>query len=182
MNETIGVKGGKNDHLRRMKITRQQKQKLQKKEQEDQELKDLEKKVKKLQVLSFLATLPVVTVGQTIKTLTEDENKKRLQELNEAKERLVASNAYSEQDTKQIVKALETNYLVGTLPQEVRQKMGLEYKDISKDIDNPEYTSVNVFEHFLEESKKDTYPVLEKEQNLGLTPTVVEDSTLERKQ
>ena len=75
MNETIGVKGGKNDHLRRMKITRQQKQKLQKKEQEDQELKDLEKKVKKLQVLSFLATLPVVTVGQTIKTLTEDENK-----------------------------------------------------------------------------------------------------------
>ena len=181
MNETIGVKGGKNDHLRRMKITRQQKQKLQKKEQEDQELKDLEKKVKKLQVLSFLATLPVVTVGQTIKTLTEDENKKRLQELNEAKERLVASNAYSEQDTKQIVKALETNYLVGTLPQEVRQKMGLEYKDISKDIDNPEYTSVNVFEHFLEESKKDTYPVLEKEQNLGLTPTVVEDSTLERK-
>ena len=109
MNETIGVKGGKNDRLRTIRITKKQKAKLEK-EQEDQEIKELEKKVKRQQVLTFLGTLPIVAIGQTIKTLTEDENKKRLQELNEAKERLVASNPYSEQDTKQIVKALETNY------------------------------------------------------------------------
>ena len=43
---------------------------------------------------------------------------------------------------------METNFLVGTLPKEVRDKMGLEYKDISKDVDNPQHENVNVFEHF----------------------------------
>ena len=166
MDETIGVKGGKNDRLRTIRITKKQKAKLEK-EQEDQEIKELEKKVKRQQVLTFLGTLPIVAIGQTIKTLTEDENKKRLQELNEAKEHLIKSNAYSEEDTNTIIRGMETNFLVGTLPKEVRDKMGLEYKDISKDVDNPQHENVNVFEHFLRESEKDLPVVFDQERKLN---------------
>lgn len=179
MNETIGVKGGKNDHLRRMRITRKQKEKLAREQAEDEETKALEKKVRCLQILSFIGAVPVAAVGQTVKTLYEDENKKRLQELNEVKDQLEKSNAYSEEDTKTIVRGLETNYLIGTLPEKVRKEMGLEYKDISKDIDNPEHTSVNVFEHFLEASKKDTAPVYEQERILGIASS--QEATLEEK-
>ena len=128
MDETIGVKGGRNDRLRQMRITKKQKEKL-KREQEDEETKDLEKQVRRLQLLTFLGVVPVVTLGKAVETFTEDENKKRLRALNDTKEKIIQSEAFSEQETERIIRGLEANYLVGTLPKEVRENMGLEYKE-----------------------------------------------------
>ena len=131
MNETIGVKGGKNDRLRRLRITKKQKEKL-KQEQLDEETKELEKKVKKIQILSLIGVIPVAAIGQTIKTLYEDENKERLKELNDLKEEINYSQSIEEKE--ELIKALEANYLVGTLPKEVREKIGVEYKDIYQEL------------------------------------------------
>ena len=104
MNETIGVKGGKNDRLRRLRITKKQKEKLQK-EQQDDETKELEKRVKKLQILTLIGTIPIVAIGQTIKTLYEDENKKRLVELDDIKEKVTKSTSFPEPEKQQLIKA-----------------------------------------------------------------------------
>ena len=182
MNETIGVKGGKQDRRRQMKIKKRRKKLQQEREMLDQETLDLEKQVRKLQILTFLGAVPIAAVGATVQTLTEDPEEKRRLELEEAKKHLLDSDAFSEEDTKQIIKSLEINYLIGRLPEKTRKKLGLEYKHISDDFDNPNYDNVNVFEHFLEENKKDTYPVTNPEINLGLvgekTPSL--DDQLER--
>lgn len=154
MNETIGVKGGKNDRLRRLRITKKQKEKLQK-EQQDDETKELEKRVKKLQILTLIGTIPIVAIGQTIKTLYEDENKKRLVELNDIKEKVTKSTSFPEPEKQQLIKALETNYLIGTLPKEVRDKIGVEYKDIYQELNNRSQDSNKILETFLEDSKKE---------------------------
>lgn len=170
MNETIGVKGGKQDRRRQMKIKKRRKKLQQEREMLDQETLDLEKQVRKLQILTFLGAVPIAAVGATVQTLTEDKEEKRRLELEEAKKHLLDSDAFSEEDTKQIIKSLEINYLIGRLPEKTRKKLGLEYKHISDDFDNPNYDNVNVFEQFLEENKKDNYPVTEPERKLGITP------------
>ena len=68
MNETIGVKGGKNDRRRTIKIKEAQKKKLNE-IVEEHELKELEKEVKKQQVFTLLKTLPIAIAGGTFKTL-----------------------------------------------------------------------------------------------------------------
>ena len=182
MNETIGVKGGKQDRRRQMRIKKRRKKIQQEREALDQETLDLEKQVRKLQILTFLGAVPIAAVGATVQTLTEDPEEKRRLELEEAKKHLLDSEAFSEEDTKQIIKSLEINYLIGRLPEKTRQKLGLEYKHISDDFDNPNYDNVNVFEQFLEENKKDTYPVTEPERKIGLvgekSPSI--DEQLER--
>ena len=79
MNETIGVKGGKNDSRRRMIITKRQLEKLKlfQEEQKEKELKELEKKVKLQQKLTLLVALPIATVGQVYETLTHAELKRK---------------------------------------------------------------------------------------------------------
>ena len=182
MNETIGVKGGKQDRRRQMRIKKRRKKIQQEREALDQETLDLEKQVRKLQILTFLGAVPIAAVGATVQTLTEDPEEKRRLELEEAKKHLLDSNAFSEEDTKQIIKSLEMNYLIGRLPEKTRKKLGLEYKHISTDFDNPNYDNVNVFEHFLEANKKDTYPVTDPEKAIGLvgekSPSI--DDQLER--
>ena len=182
MNETIGVKGGKQDRRRQMRIKKRRKKIQQEREALDQETLDLEKQVRKLQILTFLGAVPIAAVGATVQTLTEDPEEKRRLELEEAKKHLLDSEAFSEEDTKQIIKSLEINYLIGRLPEKTRKKLGLEYKHISDDFDNPNYDNVNVFEQFLEENKKDTYPVTESERKIGLvgekSPSI--DEQLER--
>ena len=72
MNETIGVKGGKQDRRRQMKIKKRRKKLQQEREMLDQETLDLEKQVRKLQILTFLGAVPIAAVGATVQTLTED--------------------------------------------------------------------------------------------------------------
>ncbi len=179
MNETIGVKGGRQDRRRTMRIKKKRKRLEQEREMLDQETLDLEKQVRKLQILTFLGAVPIAAIGETIKTVTEDEDKKRLLELEEAKKHLLDSEAFSEQDTKQIIKSLEVNYLIGRLPEKTRKKLGLEYKNITHDLDDPQFETRNVFAHFLEANEKDTYPVLEPEKKIGLTPAKQQEATLE---
>ena len=68
MDETIGVKGGRNDRKRMLKISKLQKEKLIEK-QKEKELKDLEKKVKKQQIYTLIKTLPIAIGGGTFKIL-----------------------------------------------------------------------------------------------------------------
>ena len=66
MDETIGVKGGKNDYKRTLRITQKQKKKL-KKYQEEKEIKELEKEVKKKQKYLLIKTIPIAISIGTIK-------------------------------------------------------------------------------------------------------------------
>ena len=67
MDETIGVKGGKNDRRRFLFITKKKQEKLAK--DKEKEEKELEKKVKKNQIFILIKTIPIVLVGGTFKTL-----------------------------------------------------------------------------------------------------------------
>ena len=84
MDETIGVKGGKQDRRRMIKISQKKKKKL---EEEKEDLKALEKKVKKNQIYTLVKALPIAIGGGFIKTIydvttgkneidKEDENSK----------------------------------------------------------------------------------------------------------
>ena len=74
MNETIGVKGGKNDRRRMLRINKEKKKKL-KEYQEQQELKQLEKKVQHLQRVTLIKVLPIVLTGQVFKTIIDNTKK-----------------------------------------------------------------------------------------------------------
>lgn len=62
MNETIGVKGGRNDRRRFLIIRESRKKK------KNDEIKDLEKRVKKQQKFTLIKTIPFVIAGGSIKT------------------------------------------------------------------------------------------------------------------
>lgn len=68
MDETIGVKGGKNDRRRSIIISNNKKKKIAE-AIEDEELKELEKKVKKNQIFTLIKTLPLVVGGGVVKTI-----------------------------------------------------------------------------------------------------------------
>ena len=68
MNETIGVKGGHNDHRRTLKIEQQKKKKLDERIK-DEKLRELEKQVKKNQIYTLIKVLPIAIAGGTFKTL-----------------------------------------------------------------------------------------------------------------
>ena len=81
MNETIGVKGGKNDRRRSMKIKARRK-KILEEIQKQNEIKTLEKEVKKNQKFVFIKTVPIVLVGASVKNLIKpaikEEEKKEI--------------------------------------------------------------------------------------------------------
>ena len=68
MDETIGVKGGKNDRRRTVIIEENKKKKLQDLA-EEKEIKELEKKVRKQQLFTLIKALPVVIGGEIVKTI-----------------------------------------------------------------------------------------------------------------
>lgn len=68
MDETIGVKGGRQDRKRMVAISEKRKKKL---EQESEEIKELEKKIKKQQVYTFIKALPIAIGGEIVKTIYE---------------------------------------------------------------------------------------------------------------
>ena len=126
MNETIGVKGGKNDRRRSLIITKKEKKKLEKyqKRLKEKELIQLEKKVKNIQKITFLKTLPIVTIGQIIKTLTDTEEEKRKLIIEDAIYCIEQENVFSETETKEIVAAIK-NGTVLTLSEEILNKLGI---------------------------------------------------------
>jgi len=76
MNETIGVKGGKNDRKRMLRLKRKKKQKLAELQQ-DKELKELEKEVKRKQTYTLVRTLPIIIVGGTVKAFYDGVTAKK---------------------------------------------------------------------------------------------------------
>ena len=123
MNETIGVKGGKNDRRRTLIITKKMKKSLEEYQQE-KELKELEKKVALKQKLTLLTVLPIATLGQVYLTLTHDNLKKKELALKEAIELLEKENLFSEKDTEEIIKALKEGNIFN-LNDELLGKLGL---------------------------------------------------------
>ena len=81
MNETIGVKGGRNDRKRTLKILEKEKQKL-KQYEEEKEIKELENNVKKKQFISLIKILPISFIGGTIKTFLDNSKKDTSYEIN----------------------------------------------------------------------------------------------------
>lgn len=80
MDETIGVKGGRQDRKRMVVISKNRKKKL---ERETEEIKELEKKVKKQQVYTFIRALPIAIGGEIIKTIYENTVGKKKKEKEE---------------------------------------------------------------------------------------------------
>ena len=144
MNETIGVKGGKNDRRRTLIITNKMKKSLEE-YQYEKELKDLEKKVSLRQKLTLLAVLPIATLGQVYLTLTHDNLKKKELALKEAIELLEKENLFSEKDTKEIINALKEGNIFN-LDEELLGKLGLsiERDEPVSEIDLTELASLQV--------------------------------------
>ena len=76
MDETIGVKGGHQDHIRTMRIDREQKRKL-KEYQEEKEIQELEKEVKKKQRMILIKALPIAIAGEIFQVLYEGATGKK---------------------------------------------------------------------------------------------------------
>lgn len=143
MNETIGVKGGKNDRRRSLRITKQFREKLEayQKEQYEKELHELEKRVSLIQKITFIKTLPIVIAGQIYQTLVQDNEKKRRLALQEVIKMLERENSFSEKEKEEIVTAL-TNYDLFSLDDELLSKLGVSkegYKQVSE-IDLTDFT------------------------------------------
>ena len=68
MDETIGVKGGKQDRRRTIKIAKAKKKKLEELK-EIEEIKELEKKVRKKQIYTLIKALPIALGGGFVKTI-----------------------------------------------------------------------------------------------------------------
>lgn len=129
MNETIGVKGGRNDRRRSLVITKAMQKKLSEhfKELQQKELKDLEKKVSMYQKLSFLVSVPIATLGQVYLTLTHDNLHKKELALKEAIDRIEKENFLSESDKLEVIEALKSGN-VFLLNEELLGKLGLSFE------------------------------------------------------
>lgn len=129
MNETIGVKGGKNDRRRSLRISKQIKEKLKayQKEQYEKELHELEKKVSLIQKITFIKTLPIVIAGQVYQTLTQDNEKKKKLALQEVTKRLERENSFSAKEKEEIISAL-SKYELFSLDDDLLGKLGISHE------------------------------------------------------
>ena len=143
MNETIGVKGGRNDRRRSLLITKKVKEKLEAyhQEQKEKELKELENKVNLQQKLTLLVTVPIATIGQVYETLTVNNEKKKELALKEAIELLEKENIFSESDTKEIINALKEGRIF-SLNEELLGKLGLSF-ETKKQVSEIDLTDFN---------------------------------------
>lgn len=143
MNETIGVKGGRNDRRRSLLITKKVKEKLEAyhQEQKEKELKELENKVNLQQKLTLLVTVPIATIGQVYETLTANNEKKKELALKEAIELLEKENIFSESDTKEIINALKEGRIF-SLNEELLGKLGLSF-ETKKQVSEIDLTEFN---------------------------------------
>ena len=186
MNETIGVKGGKNDHRRRMIITKKtlEKLKLFQEEQKEKELKELEKKVKLQQKLSLLVALPIATVGQVYETLTHADLKRKELLLKEVIELLEKENCFSEKDTQEIINALKEGNIF-LLDEELLSKLGFSFETTKqvaendlRDLPQPEEVSLETKEKILEIVE---ITLEEKQQELNVSKKEEQKAGIEEK-
>ena len=175
MNETIGVKGGKNDRKRRLLITKKAKEKLEQyqKEQHEKELTELEKKVRQQQRITFFKTIPIVTIGQFYTVLTEDKEKQKELALKEAIEMIEKENAFSEKETEEIVTALKQEKIFA-LEDEILEKLGIsrEGHNQTSEIDLTDFTELtpNEIKYKTETiSKEESIDSIGKQQILYVT-------------
>lgn len=185
MNETIGVKGGRNDRRRTLLITQKMKEELQDyhQEQQEKEFKELEKKVKLQQKLVAVAAIPIAAFGQVYLTLTNDSLKKKELALKEAIALLEKENLFSEKDTEEIIKALKEGNVFG-LNEELLGKLGLSFetkKQVSE-IDATDFNDLKNIEtgEVSSETKSAVLNVIEitleeKEQTLHRDSNINED-------
>lgn len=203
MNETIGVKGGKNDRRRTLLITKKMKERLEAyhQEQKEKEFKELEKKVKLQQKLVAVAAVPIAAFGQVYLTLTHDNLKKKELALKEAIELLEKENLFSEKDTEEIIRALKEGNVFG-LDEELLGKLGLSFetkKQVSE-IDATEFNDqdkkekqeispetkaavLNVIEITLEEKEQELHKeqaTPEEELKAGITAVDTIDQKLDK--
>lgn len=203
MNETIGVKGGKNDRRRTLLITKKMKERLEAyhQEQKEKEFKELEKKVKLQQKLVAVAAVPIAAFGQVYLTLTHDNLKKKELALKEAIELLEKENLFSEKDTEEIIRALKEGNVFG-LDEELLGKLGLSFetkKQVSE-IDATEFNDqdkkekqeisletkaavLNVIEITLEEKEQELHKeqaTPEEELKVGITAVDTVDEKLDK--
>ena len=186
MNETIGVKGGRNDRRRRMLITKKMKEKLELyyKEQKEKEFKELEKKVKLQQKLTALVAIPIAAVGQVYETITNDPEKKKELLLKEAIELIEKENMFSESDKKEIIQALKSGNIF-SLNEELLGKLGLSFGSTKQvaELDLTEFNKekeeasletkeavLSVVEITLEEKEHKLFPEEKQSQVENLTP------------
>jgi hypothetical protein len=118
MDETIGVKGGRNDRKRALIITKKQKEKL-KKDKEEKEIKELEKEVKRKQKYTLIKTIPTVLVGETFKEITKPNEKEEI----------------IEQEPKKVSVVLKDN---AKKEKEVSIKIDIKEEKLKKNIENKE--------------------------------------------
>lgn len=167
MNETIGVKGGKNDYRRSLRITKQFKEKLEvyQKEQYEKELHELEKKVNLIQKVTFIKTVPIVITGQIYQTLTENTAKKKQLVLQEVTYRIEQENAFSEREKQAIITALKNNNLF-SLNDGLLGKLGISrsaYKQVSE-LDLTDFTIEKASQIVSENTKEAVLKVATLEQ------------------
>lgn len=143
MNETIGVKGGKNDRRRTFKI-RQAKVK-----KEQDELKELEKKVKSQQKFTLIKTLPIVITGGVIKTFFEPFTRRQKEE-----KKSDSSGSIDNSDDKEIVVPLQNG-------ESVRVQVHVFRKKREKSINHQEEINESENENKIE--GKSPYQVVEQE-------------------
>ena len=164
MNETIGVKGGRNDRRRRMLITKKMKEKLELyyKEQKEKEFKELEKKVKLQQKLTALVAIPIAAVGQVYETLTNDSEKKKELLLKEAIELIEKENMFSESDKKEIIQALKSGNIF-SLNEELLGKLGLSFESTKQvaELDLTEFNKKKKQKEVSPETKEAVLSVVE---------------------
>ncbi len=144
MDETIGVKGGRNERRRRLRITKEFKRKLEayQEEQEQISLRALEKRIAIEQRITFLKTIPIVLVGQLYETLTENNEKKKELALQELIYRLNHENMFSDKDLERILAAVKTDNIY-SLDDELLYKLGLnrEHYKRTSEIDLTDFQS-----------------------------------------
>lgn len=134
MNETIGVKGGKNDRRRSLQITKAHKKKLTiyQQEQQEKDFEKLEKSVSINQGITLIKILPIVLIGQIYQSLTEDSEKTKRQTLNEVITRIENEDSLSAQEKKEVIVAL-SNYDIFSLDDDLLGKLGLN-RETSKQV------------------------------------------------
>lgn len=126
MNETIGVKGGRNDRRRTLVISNKIKEALQKANEEmrKKEFAQLENKVMVSQKVTLLKTLPIVILGQVYQTLTKNPERDQQLVKQEAINLLSQENLFNEKETEEIIAAIKNNNL-SSLSQETLEKLGI---------------------------------------------------------
>lgn len=166
MDETIGVKGGKNDQKRRLFITKKLKEKLEKLQQEknEEELKKLEKKVKEQQRITLIKILPIIIGGHLYQALLKNKEQIKHQKKEELIKLIRKENAFAPQEIEEIIAAIKNNQ-IKDLKEETREKLRIEIvgeevivlqeqeeKEINKKVSNE---TTKALEEFIQVDKKE---------------------------